>query len=367
MDIFADLEARLSLLERSFSLHQGKLYKNPDLIDTLKHIQTPLIAPGKHSIEGGEKPFKRNIAEVFLGQPERQDEIALCNGGTHGLSLCLNLFVRPGKHRVHVISPYWMYLPGVIEQAGGLMDEVPSLHNAELVPEPALLAQIESRLGPSSTIIYLAVPANPLGNYYSDWFILQLTRLCQWHDIALVIDHAYFGFGERESDPEYFPRLPDLYQHPNISNVFTFSKLMGIPGARLGFVHGDASKARQLEQLYRNTNYTLNSFSQTIAHHFLLEKQLISERRRLYLENLRLTQAALHDHCLVPRGGFFAFLPITPHLTLEDLLNAGIGVVDGQLFGAHYAAYARLCFTSEPPQRLQQCFALLTALLSRED
>ncbi|MGU9819609.1 pyridoxal phosphate-dependent aminotransferase [Pseudomonas sp. LF090] len=367
MDIFADLEARLSLLAHSYSLHQGKLYKNPDLIETLKNIPAPLIAPGKHSIEGGEKPLKRKLAEVFLAQAGRHDEIVLCNGGTHGLSLCFNLFVHPGKNRVHVISPYWMYLPGVIEQAGGQMDEIAALHDGALVPEPQLLALIESRLGCDSAALYLAVPANPLGNYASDDFVMHLIGLCERHDIALIVDHAYSGFGERDTDTEHLAPLPDLYQHARVSNVFTFSKLMGIPGARLGFIHSSATHAAHLERLYRNTNYTLNSFSQTIAHHFLLEKHLISERRRLYFENLHLTRAALNGHCPLPSGGFFAFLPLPGALTLEDLLNAGIGVVDGRLFGAHYASYVRLCFTSEPPQRLKECLALLTSLIAREN
>lgn len=367
MDIFADLEARLALLAHSFSLHQGKLYKNPDLIETVKKIPSPLIAPGKHSVEGGEKPLKQKLAEVFLRQACRHDEIVLCNGGTHGLSLCFNTFVRPGKNRVHVLSPYWMYLPGVIEQAGAHLDEIASLRDGALVPEPELLTQIKSRMGPDSAALYLAVPANPLGNYASDDFVMQLIGLCERHDVALIVDHAYYGFGERDTDTEHFPPLPDLYQHARVSNVFTFSKLMGIPGARLGFIHSSAAHAAHLERLYRNTNYTLNSFSQTIAHHFLLEKNLISERRRLYFENLHLTRAALNGHGPLPSGGFFAFLPLPAPLTLEDLLNAGIGVVDGQLFGAHYAAYVRLCFTSEPPQRLKECLALLTSLITREN
>jgi aspartate/methionine/tyrosine aminotransferase len=367
MDIFADLEARLSLLAHSYSLHQGKLYKNPDLIETLKNIPSPLITPGKHSTEGGEKPLKRKLAEVFLAEPCREDEIVLCNGGTHGLSLCFNLAVRTGKTRVHVISPYWMYLPGVIEQAGGQMDEIASLHNGALVPESVLLAQIESRVGTDSAALYLAVPANPLGNYFSDNLVMQLISLCERRDIALIVDHAYFGFGERDPNTEHVPLLPDLYQHASVCNVFTFSKLMGIPGARLGFIQGSAMHATRLERLYRNTNYTPNSFSQTIAHHFLQEEDLIHERRRLYFANLHLTQVALDGYCPLPNGGFFAFLPLPASLTLEDLLNAGIGVVDGRLFGAHYTSYVRLCFTSEPPQRLKECLTLLTSLIAREN
>lgn len=53
MDIFADLETRLSLLAHSFSLHQGKLYKNPDLIETLKNIPSPLIPPWEAFHRGG--------------------------------------------------------------------------------------------------------------------------------------------------------------------------------------------------------------------------------------------------------------------------------------------------------------------------
>ena len=364
MDVFQDIRRQLSQLQGEvYHLHQGKLYSNPNPLRDMRDGFKPIIEPQVHSNEGGEAPLLARIGELFLGAGSHDGQIALANGGTNALWLALKEAIRAGRPKVHALSPYWMYLPGVVEHSGGELDEVPTLDREGVFSEDRMLDAVRQRLGAASSVIYLANPANPAGNLFSPAFVASLVRLCDAWDCTLVVDHAYFGFTRDDVPGAGIPGLPAVYRGPRVLNAFTFSKLLGVPGLRLGFVHGQPERIGCISELYRYSSYTLNSYSQAIVHEYLSTPSLIGERQSRYAENREIYRSVLDGIGTSPDGGFFAFLPPVSGVTPHQIIDAGIGVVEGSYFGAAYKNWFRLCFTAEPPQRLTASLIHLERLL----
>lgn len=366
MDVFAEIEAFLARRGGAgFSVHQGKLYANPDLLRVARTLDEPLIAPEVHSKKGGEVGLRREVARCFLGTADAAERVVLCNGGTNGLSLAFAALVTPERRHVHVLSPFWMYLPGVIRHAGGTFSELATVQAGALVPRAELLRALGRELGARSACVYLATPANPVGDVPDTAFLQQLLALCEEHGIHLVVDHAYYGFDVEEARSPRLAPMAARFRDPRVVNVFTFSKLYGVPGLRLGFACASAPLVARMAEMYRYTSYTPNSFSQAMVYHLLQQADILAERRRMYLENLAVARQHLGELCVLPEGGFFAFLYLKDRTAKQTLLEHGVGVVDGGLFGATYDAYARLCFTAEPAPRLEACCTLIRRLTGK--
>ncbi|MBT2787783.1 MULTISPECIES: pyridoxal phosphate-dependent aminotransferase [unclassified Halomonas] len=365
MDVFSDLREALSRSSDSYSVHQGKLYVNPKLREVISDIDEILIEPEIHSDKGGQLSLRKKISEAFLGKEIRFNEISICNGGTNGLSLVLQSSICSERRNVHVISPYWLYLPCVVSSAKGVIKEHSSLdQSGNLISEKEILESIRISLSDKSGLVYVANPANPVGNCFSLSFLSELNEVCRFYKIPLVVDHAYYSFSIEHHLCKEIPKIPYELQDDNIYNVFTFSKLMGIPGARIGFVQSSEYRAEKIEEQYRGTNYAPNSFSQSIVYHYLRNNELINARRKLFYENLMITRECLNEICVLPEGGFFAFIKIPKDIDKSVLLEHGIGMVSGELFGSGYNDFARLCFTSESPDRLASCYRNLIGLMT---
>jgi N-succinyldiaminopimelate aminotransferase len=74
-----------------------------------------------------------------------------------------------------------------------------------------------------------------------------------------------------------------------------------------------------------------------------------------------------------PSGGTFLFFDTRPHRQhnesaqafLQRCLEAGVMLTPGAAAGSDYADWARLCFTSVPPDQLERALACLAAVLSQ--
>ena len=364
MDVFAKIAADLRPLgAAAFSVHQGKLYGDPVLADRMAHAKHWLIPPERHSRDGGEIPLRDIVADRFLGDASRTDELALCNGGTNALALAFAELLTPDRADVHVLSPYWLHLGGVIRTAGGRLIDHPTLVDGAPVSEDEILARVEAGLSPASRCIYLANPANPLGSLASDHLVAGLIDLAEKRDLFIIVDQAYYGFERGLPQGEGVQPLRAQLRHARVVNAFTFSKLYGVAGLRLGFLTGQAPLVAEVENRYKYTNYTPNSFSQSAVYALIQDEDVLAERRRRYAENLEIVRTHLAGRCVLPEGGFFAFLPLTRREIVQEALARGVGLVSGHLFGASYGDHARLCFTAEPPDRLTRCCEVLLSVL----
>lgn len=143
------------------------------------------------------------------------------------LKSAVHHFVRPGETLL-VPSASWWYYRAIVDEVGGQIREFPltESEHAYHYDVDRLLEALEA--GPVSLIL-VASPNNPTGNRITREDLLRVLEACP--GVPVVLDQAYFGFVENEVDD--WAALTAL--HPNLLVLRSFSKLLGLAGARIGY------------------------------------------------------------------------------------------------------------------------------------
>jgi aspartate/methionine/tyrosine aminotransferase len=196
-------------------------------------------------------------------------------------------------------------------------------------------------------------PGNPTGKIISDSVLKRIENWTEQNGILLIRDEAYSGF---EYVPNASPPLSALtIPKPNSVLVRSFSKILGIPGERLGYLVADKILIDRISQAHlwlalTPPAYSLELVSGLVAcwdatkHQKLLNELL--ERRNLAAETL---SVAPEVSFTLPQGGIFIWMSIKGIASgVEFAKNCfdweKLIVVAGEEFGGEKQCYARISF-----------------------
>jgi aspartate/methionine/tyrosine aminotransferase len=284
-----------------------------------EHAVTP---PSRGRLE-----LRQAIARSLPAPADPERELLVTNGAMHALSLVFRALLAAGDE-VIVPTPCYFF-GGLIERAGGVFVPVPSW-------DPAA---IERAVTPRSTALVVTNPNNPDGRLPARAAVDELLALAVRHRLTVVTDEAY----ERcIHDGE----LASAWGAPNVILVRSLGKSLAMPAWRLGFV---AAEADVVDRCLRELEWDVirvSHVAQRAATAALDGPQAwLDEVGEGYRRDRDAAHAAVVDHPILRA----ALPPATPFLWLElgglsseQLLDAGIAVVDGAAFGA--PGYARLPF-----------------------
>jgi aspartate/methionine/tyrosine aminotransferase len=276
--------------------------------------------------------------------PERQ--ILVTNGAMHALSLTFRALLQPGDEVIVPIPCY--FFAGLIERAGGVFVPVPSWD-----PEA-----IERAVTPRSRVLVLTNPNNPTGYLPTRAEIDELLAVATRNNVTVLTDEAYercIHEGE----------LASAWGTPNVILIRSLGKSLAMPAWRLGFVAGEASFVdaclRELEwDVIRVSHAAQRAATAALDG----PQDWLDDVAAAYRADRDAAHAVVaDDHMLsapLPVAGPFLFLHLG-ELHIENLLAAGVPVVDGVGFGA--PGYARLPFAGAADLRdeLHRRLALATA------
>jgi len=153
----------------------------------------------------------------------------------------------------------------------------------------------------------------------------------------------------------------------------TLSKSYGLAGARIGYLHGPEEVMRTIRGVQTYQTYCAARPMQLGAAQALaLGDEWLSHARTAYREAAEKTAKALGVP--VPSGGTFLFFDASPHLRkgepllgfLDRCLDAGVLLTPGAASGRGYGNWARVCFTSVPPDELEDALLCLGKVLGAQ-
>jgi aspartate/methionine/tyrosine aminotransferase len=284
-----------------------------------EHAVTP---PSRGRLE-----LRQAIARSLPAPADPERELLVTNGAMHALSLVFRALLAAGDE-VIVPTPCYFF-GGLIERAGGIFVPVASW-------DPAA---IERAVTPRSTALVVTNPNNPDGRLPARAAVDELLALAERHRLTVVTDEAY----ERcIHDGE----LASAWGAPNVILVRSLGKSLAMPAWRLGFV---AAEADVVDRCLRELEWDVirvSHVAQRAATAALDGPQAwLDEVGEGYRRDRDAAHAAVVDHPILRA----ALPPATPFLWLElgglsseQLLDAGVAVVDGAAFGV--PGYARLPF-----------------------
>jgi aspartate/methionine/tyrosine aminotransferase len=282
----------------------------------------------------GHLGLREAIARTLPAPADPEREILVTNGAMHALSIVFRALLEPGSD-VIVPTPTYFFR-GLIERARGVPVEV-SGNAADGWRWDA--DAIEQALTPQSRALVLCNPNNPTGYLPTREEVDTLLRLAERHGLTVVTDEAY----ERcVHDGE----LASAFGHPNVVLVRSLGKSLAMPAWRIGFVAGSADVVdacrRELEWDVIRVGHVVQRAATAALDG---PQDWLNDVAASYRADRDAAFAVVQDDPILqarlPAAGPFLFLHLG-ELHVENLLAAGVAVLDGAAFGA--PGYARLPF-----------------------
>lgn len=237
-------------------------------------------------------------------------KVFIASGTSGALALALLVAVDPGDE-VIFFDPYFAMYEALTRMTGGVPVPISTYPNFHYDVQ-----RLEDAISPKTKVIILNSPTNPTGKVVSRSEIKAIAELAAKHDILLISDEIYrtFCFEEFTSPAEFNAQTLVLDG---------FSKSHGMPGWRIGLVHGPGEFVEQMLKFQQYTFVCAPSVGQYGALASLdadMSPQIESYRKRRDL----LYDALKEDYKLVkPEGAFYMF-PQAPWGTGSEFVEKAI-------------------------------------------
>ncbi len=298
------------------------------------------------------------------GLPIENHELMMTTGSLQALHLIDRVYLDPGDV---VVTENPCFIGGIaaIRAHQGILRSVP------LDEEGIDIAGLQEALDqgpPRPKLLYLTPNFhNPAGIVYSRERRQAVLSLLPGRDIVMVEDDAYSELYFEEQDRELVTPIKALGPNPvPICYTGSFSKILG-PGFRLGWLLAPTDIMKACELAKQSIDACTPTFSQVIAHEFLVSGQLdryVAFVRGEYARRSRIMREALREYMPEgvrwnrPRGGFYIWVQLPRGLdsaeVLQKTIAAGVIFVVGKTFDpeARLNDRFRLAFSHTPEEKI---------------
>jgi aspartate/methionine/tyrosine aminotransferase len=327
-----------------------------------EHVSTAVLAAlaehGATPPSRGLGTLREAIAKSLPAPADPEREVLVTNGAMHALSVTFRALLTPdgGGRRDEVVVPTPCYFfAGLIERAGGVLVPVPSREEDGWRWDPDA---IEEAVTPNARLLVLTNPNNPTGYLPARAEIDELLALASRHDLTVITDEAYEAC-IHEGD------LASAWGAPNVILIRSLGKSLAMPAWRIGFVAGEPSVIdaclRELEwDVIRVSHVAQRAATAALDG----PREWLTGLGERYRRDRDAAHAVIADDAILsarlPAATPFLFLDLGG-ISSENLLAAGVAVVDGAAFGA--PGYARLPFAgaADLADELHRRLALATS------
>jgi aspartate/methionine/tyrosine aminotransferase len=155
-------------------------------------------------------------------------EILITAGGTESLYLCTNNILAPTDNTI-TCDPGYLIIDNFASRFGDHVKSVPIYNEAcgyKLTPQ-----LVRENMDENTKLVSLVDPLNPLGTSYTTEELKDFADLADDNDIYLLHDITYRDFARNH-------QLMANYAPEHTVTVYSFSKIYGMAGMRIGSVIG---------------------------------------------------------------------------------------------------------------------------------
>jgi N-succinyldiaminopimelate aminotransferase len=353
-----------------YPLHVGDTYLEP-LAEAQAEAQRTLEHPRLHNyapVQGEPElldAVQRKLARKSGVEVERAC-IQVMAGATPAMGVIANALLMPGDE-VLVPAPFWPLVRGAVKLRGAVCVEVPLFTRLR---EPGFdpVAELAAHITPRTVALYINTPHNPTGETLSDEVAAGIVALAHAHDLWLLTDEVYEDLWFGAAAPRSIWTLPEARERSIVTH--SVSKAYGLAGARVGYTHGPLEIMRVIRGVQTFFTYCAPRPMQLGAARALdAGDAWLARARTLYADAAR--RAATVLGLPAPAGGTFLFFDTRGHRRpgesaqafLDRCALAGVTLTPGSAAGKAYADWARLCFTSVPPDALDRALDCLRSVM----
>lgn len=369
--IFYEIEKKITKNKNKvfYPLHQGKTWLFPSA-DSLSISENKFgIYSYQHASVLGMKPLLERIIRTEHKKNNfiSEDQIMVTNGATHAIfqALCS---ILDAKDEVLVLSPHWMFINGIIRNAKGIPVEVPLFQELAENEKFDIVKQMKSFLSNKTKAIYFNSPNNPSGYTFSKEQLQLLASFARQNKLWIIADNAYENY---DFYNENFIDIFSLDEAENITfSIYSFSKTYSIPGYRIGYMLFPLALHHRVVKSNLYSVYSVSTVSQLVACNMLdMDPNILIEKKVKVQKSLEYFLDNIAIPCKPARGGLYVFLnlntiSINYFKFLSLCLDNGVSLVPGEVFGANYNNYVRVCYSAISFEELKKAIVILNNLYS---
>ncbi len=251
------------------------------------------------------------LKKLILKDLELEDmDILITAGGTESLYLCMNDILEPTDNII-TCDPGYLIIDNFASRFASEVISVPiysSDNDYKLTPE-----LVKEYMDENTKLIILIDPLNPLGSSYTEEEIKEFAKIANENGIYLLHDITYKDFAREHFSPaEYAPKYT--------ITVFSFSKIFGMAGLRIGSIITNPEIIASVRSILINDLGT-NVVAQAGAIAALKSKKnWIDKINSITRNNQKLIKEAVDDI----KGVFIPVYPSDGNMLAIDLKSTGI-------------------------------------------
>ena len=255
------------------------------------------------------------LKELILKDLDLEDmSVYVTAGATESLHLCMHSILEP-KDNVITCDPGYLIIGSFAERFAKEVKYVPIYNkecNYKLTPK-----LIRENIDENTKIIVLIDPLNPLGTAYTEEEIKEIAQIAIENDIYLIHDVTYKDFARKHT-------LVAKYAPNNTLTIFSFSKIFGMAGVRLGAVVAPEPLIATIKNVVVN-DLGVNIIAQKGRIAALKSKpKWIKKIRETTFHN----QELIKDMVDTVDGVYLPVYPVDANMMVIDLTGAGIKAKD---------------------------------------
>lgn len=263
-------------------------------------LASPAVLDAASYPDGSGYRLKARLAEHHAVPAEC---ITLGNGSNDVLDLLARVFLGPGRAAVFSEYAFAVY-PLVTRAACAEARVAPALPASDVMPLGHDLDAFLARIDDSVRLLFVANPNNPTGTWLAphaiESFLARVPR-----DVVVVLDEAYRDYlepGQRVDSRSLLDR------YPNLVLTYTFSKIFGLAGLRVGYALANAQITDLLNRVRQPFN--VNSVALLAAEAALDDEDHLQRSVALNREGLATLGRAFDErglNHLPSQGNFVTF------------------------------------------------------------
>ena len=204
--------------------------KSPrEAIEAIRNYPNDILAYGESD---GDLALRQSIVKYYhdsVGVDITVDDVLITTGGSEAILFSLMTLCDPGDEII-VPEPYYTNVHSFARMANVSIVSVTSTLEDNFALPP--LSMIEEKITSKTRAILLNSPNNPTGHIYSPKELETIIRICEDHDIFLIMDEVYREFCY--DNQSFTSVLKFTESSQRIICIDSVSKRFSMCGARVG-------------------------------------------------------------------------------------------------------------------------------------
>ncbi|MBM4237617.1 MAG: pyridoxal phosphate-dependent aminotransferase [Euryarchaeota archaeon] len=333
--------------EGAINLGLGELDFDPpfEIKEALKEAVD--LGTSKYGPTSGLEELRESIASLARKCIEgiEAKNVLVTAGATGGLLITYQTLLDP-EDEVLVPDPgFVVYGPDAVLVGARAVPYVLREEN-EYLPD---VAEMEGLVTPRTKAIVVNSPSNPTGSVFTEEVHKAIIDLAVDRDLWIISDEVYDRFVYGREHRTF------CNAHEKSVIVNSFSKSMGVPGWRIGFLIGEEALVEEISKMqYYSLACPSMPIQRAIQSGLPYHEQFVKAILPILDRRRRLIVRLLNDipgfSCALPRGAFYTFprfdFNISSRKLAEMILREGVISSPGSAFGMNGEGHIRFSYAA---------------------